>query len=135
MASLAAPRRLLALALAFALIAALAGALLLSQGQPAGAAGGHTLKLRADAHGMLKFNKSKLTTTHGKVTLVMTNPKTSGLSHAVAVEGKGIDKDGKTASPGKTSRVTVALKKGTYDFYCPVDGHRTSGMKGKLVVK
>jgi plastocyanin len=134
MVSLTAPRRLLAVALA--LLAAPAGALLLlSPGQPAGAAVGHTLKLRADAHGMLKFDKSKLTTTHGKVTLVMTNPKTSGLSHAVAVEGKGIDKDGKTASPGKTSRVTVTLKKGTYAFYCPVDGHRASGMKGKLVVK
>jgi uncharacterized cupredoxin-like copper-binding protein len=30
--------------------------------------------------------------------------------------------------------VTVKLKKGTYTFYCPVDGHKAAGMKGKLVV-
>ena len=30
--------------------------------------------------------------------------------------------------------MTVKLKKGTYTFYCPVDGHEAAGMKGKLVV-
>jgi uncharacterized cupredoxin-like copper-binding protein len=73
--------------------------------------------------------------THGKVSLLMKNPSSSGKPHAIAVEGKGIDKDGKTVSPGGTSRVTVTLKKGTYEFYCPVDGHKNAGMEGKLVVK
>ena len=80
----------------------------------------------------LKFNKKTLRATHGKVTLVMANPSSS--RHAVAVEGHGIDKDGKTVGKGKTSRVTVTLKKGTYTFYCPVDGHEDAGMKGKLIV-
>jgi uncharacterized cupredoxin-like copper-binding protein len=65
----------------------------------------------------------------------MSNPKTSGLPHGIAVEGKGIDKDGRPASPGRTSRVTVTLKRGTYEFFCPVDGHKAAGMEGKLVVK
>jgi plastocyanin len=80
----------------------------------------------------LAFNHKTLTARAGKVTLVMANP--SSTHHAIAVEGHGVDKDGKTVGKGGTSRVTVTLKKGTYTFYCPVDGHRAAGMKGKLVV-
>jgi plastocyanin len=80
----------------------------------------------------LAFNHKTLRAKHGKVTLVMANP--SSLPHAIAVEGHGIDKDGKTVKKGGTSRVTVTLKKGTYTFYCPVDGHKAAGMKGKLIV-
>jgi len=80
----------------------------------------------------LKFNKKTLRAAHGKVTLVMANP--SSTRHGIAVEGHGVDKDGKTVGKGKTSTVTVTLKKGTYTFYCPVDGHKGAGMKGKLIV-
>jgi len=136
MVHLVASRRLLILALAAVAAAVLAGALLLAQGdQPASAAGTKTVRLSADPKGKLKFNTSRLTVAHGKVSLVMKNPSGSGLPHAIAVEGKGVDKDGKTVSPGGTSKVTVTLKKGTYEFYCPVDGHKAAGMKGKLVVK
>ena len=136
MVHLVASRRLLTLALAAVAAAVLAGALLLAQGdQPASAAGTKTVRLSADPKGKLKFNTSRLTVAHGKVSLVMKNPSGSGLPHAIAVEGKGVDKDGKTVSPGGTSKVTVTLKKGTYEFYCPVDGHKAAGMKGKLVVK
>ncbi|MEA2133036.1 MAG: hypothetical protein QOC68_945 [Solirubrobacteraceae bacterium] len=93
--------------------------------------GGQTVKLSADASA-LKFDTTKLTAKAGKVTLSMANP--SGLPHAVAVEGNGVDKDGKTVQKGGTSTVTVTLKAGTYDFYCPVDGHRAAGMEGKLTV-
>ena len=126
------PRRLLVAAL---VLVAAVGALLVARDQPAGAASGRTLKLSADSHGKLKFNTTKLTTTHGRVTVVMSNPKGSGIPHGIAVEGHGLDKDGKTVKPGTASTVTVTLKKGTYDFYCPVDGHRAAGMKGKLVVR
>jgi uncharacterized cupredoxin-like copper-binding protein len=30
--------------------------------------------------------------------------------------------------------VTVDLKAGKYEFYCPVDGHKQAGMKGTLTV-
>jgi plastocyanin len=93
--------------------------------------GGQTIKLSADPSA-LKFDKSKLTAKAGKVTLSMANP--SSLPHAVAVEGNGVDKDGNTVKKGGTSTVTVTLKAGTYDFYCPVDGHRAAGMEGKLTV-
>ena len=80
----------------------------------------------------LAFYHKTVKAKHGTVTLVMANP--SGFPHAIAVEGHGVDKDGKTVKKGGTSRVTVKLKKGTYEFYCPVDGHKAAGMKGKLVV-
>ena len=90
-----------------------------------------TISLRASKT-KLAFNHKTLTAKHGTVTLVMCNP--SGTPHAIAVEGHGIDKDGKAVGKGKTSPVTVKLKKGTYTFYCPVDGHKAAGMKGKLIV-
>jgi plastocyanin len=90
-----------------------------------------TINLRASKT-KFAFNHKTLTAKHGKVTLVMANP--SGTQHAIAVEGHGIDKKGKTVSKGGTSRVSVTLKKGTYTFYCPVDGHKAAGMKGKLIV-
>jgi uncharacterized cupredoxin-like copper-binding protein len=120
--------------LAVGLLLAAAAAMLIARGSDAGAAtSGKTLTVSADKSGKLKFDKSKLTATHGKVTLTMKNP--SGLPHAIAVEGKGVDKKGKTVQKGGTSKVTVTLKKGTYDFYCPVDGHKAGGMQGKLTVK
>ena len=97
----------------------------------ASSGGGETVKLSADPSA-LKFDKSKLTAKAGKVTLSMANP--SGLPHAVAIEGKGVDVDGKTVMKGGTSTATAKLKPGTYEFYCPVDGHKAAGMKGTLTV-
>jgi plastocyanin len=94
-----------------------------------------TLKLKANASGKLRFNKKTLRARHGTIKIVMTNPSGSGLPHAIAVEGHGVDKDGNTASPGHKSRVSVKLKKGRYEFYCPVDGHKAAGMEGKLIVR
>jgi len=91
-----------------------------------------TLTLSADKSGKLKFNKKSLRAKHGKVTLKMSNP--SSLPHAISVEGKGVDKDGKTVRKGGTSTVSVTLKKGKYTFYCPVSGHEAAGMKGTLTV-
>jgi plastocyanin len=90
-----------------------------------------TVRLSA-AKNAIAFNVKTLHAKHGKVTLRMANP--SGIKHAIAVEGHGVDKDGKTVGRGGTSTVTVSLKKGTYTFYCPVPGHRAAGMKGKLIV-
>jgi plastocyanin len=94
--------------------------------------GGEKLALAADPNGALKFDKTKLTAKAGTVTIDFTNM--SSTPHAVAVEGNGVDKDGKVITGGNNS-LTVTLKPGTYDFYCPVDGHRQAGMEGKLIVK
>jgi plastocyanin len=93
--------------------------------------GGETIKLAADKS-QLKFDKSSLNAKAGKVTLVMSNP--SGIPHAVAIEGNGVDVDGKTVGNGGTSTASADLKPGKYEFYCPVDGHKAAGMKGTLTV-
>jgi plastocyanin len=93
--------------------------------------GGETIKLAADASA-LKFDKTTLTAKAGKVTLSMANP--SGIPHAVAIEGNGVDVDGKTVNKGGTSTASADLKPGKYEFYCPVDGHKAAGMEGTLTV-
>jgi uncharacterized cupredoxin-like copper-binding protein len=119
-----------------ALAAVTVAALLLTSGPSAGAASsGATVKLTANGQGKLKFNTSKVSVPHGKVTLTMKNPSSSGIPHGIGVEGKGIDKDGKVVQPGSTSKISVTLKKGSYEFYCPFDGHKAAGMTGKLTVK
>jgi plastocyanin len=101
-------------------------------GGTAAPGGGSTVKLTADPSGALKFDKSKLTAKAGTVTIDMTNP--SSLQHGIAVEGNGVDEDGKFVGQGGTSTVTVKLKPGKYTFYCPVDSHRQAGMQGTLTV-
>jgi uncharacterized cupredoxin-like copper-binding protein len=103
--------------------------------QPASApAAGQTLKLEADGDGGLYFEQRKLKAKAGAVTLVMENPSGSGKPHGVAVEGNGVDKDGQVVQPGSKSTVTVTLKPGTYEYYCPVPAHKAKGMKGTLTV-
>ena len=91
-----------------------------------------TLAVSADPSGALKFNKKVLTAKSGAVTVNMSNP--SSLPHAIAVEGNGIDKDCQTVEKGGTSTVSVNLKPGKYEFYCPVDSHKQQGMEGTLTV-
>ena len=97
-------------------------------------AAGQKLSLKADPAGGLTFAPTKLTAKAGAVTLVMDNPSTSGIQHGIAVEGKGVDKDGQIVAPGSTSTVSVTLKPGTYEYYCPIPAHKAAGMKGTLVV-
>ena len=93
-----------------------------------------TLKLKAAASGALKFNKKTLNASAGKVTIRLTNPSGSGIPHAVEIEGKGVEKESRTIQPGGKASVSARLKKGRYEFYCPVDGHKAAGMKGTLIV-
>jgi plastocyanin len=92
-----------------------------------------TLKLVADPGGALKFDKSSLSTKAGKVTVVLDNP--SSLPHAVEVEGNGVEEETDTIGKGETAKVTVDLKAGEYEYYCPVDGHKAAGMEGTLTVQ
>ena len=105
--------------------------------QPSGSAsgGGQPVSLNADPNGALKFTQTSLTAKAGKVTLQMSNPSSSGIQHGIAVEGNGVDQDGPIVQPGATSTLSVNLKPGKYDFYCPFDSHKQQGMTGTLTVK
>jgi plastocyanin len=103
-----------------------------SGGGGGGGGAAQTLKISADPGGALKFDKSSLTAKAGKVTIVMDNP--SSLPHAVEIEGNGVEEEGDTVEKGGVSKATATVKAGTYEYYCPVDGHRAAGMEGKLTV-
>jgi uncharacterized cupredoxin-like copper-binding protein len=102
---------------------------------PTGSAGAGTATVAADPSGALAFTTKTLHAKAGKVTLVMSNPPGSGVPHGIAVEGNGVDKVGKVVPAGGTSTLRVALKPGSYTFYCPVPGHKAAGMKGTLTVQ
>ena len=90
------------------------------------------LKLTADPGGALKFDKTTLSAKPGKTTVVLDNP--SSVPHAIEVEGKGVEEEGETVEKGGVSKVTVDLKAGEYEYYCPVDDHAQAGMEGTLTV-
>lgn len=100
--------------------------------QSAVSGGGQTLALAADPDGAIAFDKTSLSTTAGKTTIAFTNE--SQVPHAVEVEGNGIEEETETIQGGN-AQLTVDLKPGTYEFYCPVGNHKEEGMKGELIVK
>jgi plastocyanin len=99
----------------------------------AGRGGGGKLTLAADPGGELRFDARALEARAGRVTIRMENP--SSVPHNVSIEGGGIDEEGKTVGQGGTSSVTAELRRGEYDFYCSVAGHRQGGMEGTLTVR
>jgi len=69
----------------------------------------------------------------GTYTFTLSNDGST--EHALEVEGQGLEEELDEVSPGDTGQLTVTFSKtGTYEFYCPVDGHRANGMEGDLTV-
>jgi len=95
--------------------------------------GAATLKFSAPADGSLKFDQKDATAKAGKVTVDFTNP--SSTPHAVEIEGNGVEEETETVTSVDAPPITVDLKPGTYEFYCPVPGHKEAGMKGTLTVQ
>src|SRR5205809_3818452 len=57
------------------------------------------------------------------------------VTHSLAVEGHGVDMDASGISAGSSGTLKVTLPKaGTYEIYCPIDGHKALGMKGQITV-
>ena len=68
-------------------------------------------------------------------TYAFTLSNDGSVQHALEIEGQGIEEETETLAPGSSGQVTVTFSKtGTYEFYCPVDGHRDQGMEGELTV-
>ncbi|MEU1464410.1 copper-binding protein [Streptomyces sp. NPDC005727] len=57
------------------------------------------------------------------------------ITHALSIDGPGVE-DARTGNlrSGQEGTLTVHLKKGTYDLYCPVDGHKQLGMDQHIEV-
>ena len=69
----------------------------------------------------------------GTYTFDLTNKGHVG--HDLVFNGPGVNNE-KTPviDPGKTAKLTVELKSGTYDVYCSVPGHKQAGMDVKVKV-
>jgi plastocyanin len=81
-----------------------------------------------------KVELSQRTITAGAVTFTVTN--TGSVPHAFEVEGQGIEKATDIIQPGSTAKLTLTLKPGNYEVYCPVgnDSHKHLGMETHLKV-
>src|SRR3989454_224396 len=81
-----------------------------------------------------KVALSASTVPAGTVTFTVTNAGT--IPHAFEIEGHGIEKQTEQIQPGSTATLTLTLKLGTYDVYCPVgeDSHKKLGMETHLKV-
>jgi plastocyanin len=101
-----------------------------SSSSSSGGGGAQTLTVTADPGGAISWDKTSLDAKAGKVTLQIDNQ--SSTPHAIEVEGNGVEEKTKTVTGGSAD-VTVDLKPGTYEYYCPVPGHKQT-MKGTLTV-
>jgi uncharacterized cupredoxin-like copper-binding protein len=56
-------------------------------------------------------------------------------THALEVEGNGVEAKTGNISPGSSATLKVKFSKnGSYEIYCPVDSHKQQGMKGDVTV-
>jgi uncharacterized cupredoxin-like copper-binding protein len=57
------------------------------------------------------------------------------VDHALEIEGQGVEEETEAIKPGESADLTVDLAAdGSYEIYCPLDGHRDLGMEGTLTV-
>ena len=55
--------------------------------------------------------------------------------HNLEIEGNGLEKKGTNIGFGEKETFSATFTKaGTYEMYCPVDGHKALGMKGTITV-
>jgi uncharacterized cupredoxin-like copper-binding protein len=70
----------------------------------------------------------------GSVTFRLKNA--GKMTHGFYVRGEGVDKGARELEAGQEGSLTVTLKPGTYEVFCPMSdlSHKAAGMSRKLVV-
>ena len=81
-----------------------------------------------------KIELSEATVAEGLVTIAVEN--TGNIPHALEVEGQGIEHRSPLIQPGASATLSLTLKAGNYEVYCPVgdDSHKKLGMETHLKV-
>ncbi len=81
-----------------------------------------------------KVELSRDTVKAGPVTFKLKNAGT--MNHAFYVRGEGFAKGSKEVPTGQEAPLTLTLKPGTYEVYCPLAdlSHKMAGMSKKFVV-
>jgi len=100
-----------------------------SAGTTGGGGGGQAIDVAASD---FMFAPADLQADPGEVTINLTNDGQS--AHALEIDGNGVEEETDTIEPGDSTSLTVTLEEGTYEIYCPVDGHKGLGMVGTLTV-
>ena len=76
---------------------------------------------------------SQQTFAPGTYTFQATN--SGAIPHALTIDGPGVsDVSTGILKPGQGKSMTVALKDGSYNVYCPVDHHKAEGMSVNITV-
>ena len=104
-----------------------------------GGASGGVIKTVAIKESEFKLSPSSVTLSKPG-TYAFKAENNGSVQHSLTIEGKGVKGDEveleQALSPGQSGVLRVTFQKsGTYEMYCPVDGHEQEGMKGKVVVK
>ena len=108
----------------------------------AGLAAGASLSAQASqapAAVVIRLTEWKVDVSAGRVpagptVFAVTNGGT--IPHALEVEGRGLERSTRMLQPGQTDTLTLTLRAGSYELYCPVggDSHKHLGMLARLVV-
>lgn len=100
------------------------------------AAGAPTLDIVAAPNPATEWTKTEYEAKAGVVNISFTGPPNS--NHNLALVGPGAPYPllwgDPTGAPADHLTYAVELQKGTYTFYCAVQGHRAAGMEGKITV-
>ena len=105
-----------------------------SAAAPAPGTASGSLSLEANREGQLEYDTRSLSTKAGNVSIAFTN--ISPVGHNMTIESSAGAIVGATPTfQGGSKTLTVALKRGTYKYFCSVPGHRTAGMEGTITAR
>jgi uncharacterized cupredoxin-like copper-binding protein len=114
-------------ALSATALAALGGLAL--SAAPAGAATKTVTAVETEFH--IKLSQTSFSP--GKYVFVAENK--GKVTHALEITGPGLKSPStKDLAPGQSAKLKVTFKKGRYDVFCPVPGHKMLGMNVNLVI-